>query len=193
MAQVAPALVLEKFAKGYTYEQYMAIVQNGQEEFAAHYGAFQLRPEDARLFQELSQRRGPIRVLAIGEDWCPDVHRGLPIMAHIAQAAGFELRVFPRDKNLDLMNLYLNQGQYLSIPVFAFFDRDWAPLGHWIERPAAVNQWREQVQRELAHLPQEAAREERQRRRAAREAEWRQEIVRELRELVAPALQQAPA
>ena len=56
-------------------------------------------------------------------------------MAAIAQASGMDMRVFPRDKNLDIMNLYLNQGKFMSIPVFAFFDRNLNPLCHWIERP----------------------------------------------------------
>ncbi|MBI2916622.1 MAG: thioredoxin family protein [Chloroflexi bacterium] len=188
MVETAHPLVQEKFSQGLTYDQYMATIRYGQNEFEGHYRAFQLPPEDARFFQELVRQRGPIRVLAIGEDWCPDVHRGLPVMAHIARAAGLEYRIFPRDKNMDLMDLYLNQGKFMSIPVFAFFDRDWSPLGQWIERPAAANQWMQKTRQELAHLPQQAARDERRRRRAALEAEWRQEIVRELRELLAPAL-----
>ncbi len=193
MVQTADSLVRERFPQGYTYEQYMAQVQNAKDQFEAHYGSFQLRPEDARFFQQLARQHGPIRVLAIGEDWCPDVHRGLPVIAHIAQAAGFELRMFPRDKHLDLMDLYLNQGKFMSIPVFAFFDRDWSPLGQWIERPAVANRWMAETRAELARLPDEAAREERRRRRAGVEAEWRQETVREIRELLSSALKQATA
>jgi len=49
-----------------------------------------------------------------------------------------ELRVFPRDANMDIMDQYLNQGKFASIPTFVFFDRDWRELGQWIERPAAA-------------------------------------------------------
>jgi len=179
---------LERFAQGYTYQEYLARIQNNREQFEANYREFQLSPEDASFFQELNRVRGPVRVLALAEDWCPDVYRGLPVMARIAEAAGLELRIFPRDQNLDLMNLYLKDGQFMSIPTFAFFDGSFAPLGHWIERPAAAYQWMDQVRRELASLPQEAYREEMRRRRAAVWDSWRQETVRELRELLAPAL-----
>src|SRR3990170_3271068 len=36
--------------------------------------------EEADLFRRLAQRpEGPARVLALAEDWCPDVYRGLPV------------------------------------------------------------------------------------------------------------------
>lgn len=185
-------LTLDRFAQGYTYEQYMAQINQGKQEFEAHYKGFSVAPGDARFFRELNQKRGPVRVLALGEDWCPDVWRGLPVIAHVAQAANLELRIFPRDANLDIMNLYLNQGKYMSIPVLAFFDGSFSPLGHWIERPAAATRWTTQVREELSSLPQEALRAELSRRRAAHEAEWRQETVRELRELLSFALARMP-
>ena len=39
-------------------------------------------------------------VLGIGEDWCPDVHGNLPVMARIASCNPDKimLRIFPRDE-----------------------------------------------------------------------------------------------
>jgi hypothetical protein len=50
-----------------------------------------------------------------------------------------ELRVFFRDKELDLTHLFLNNG-YMSIPVIVFFDKDWNEVGRWIERAHAATQ-----------------------------------------------------
>jgi hypothetical protein len=41
-----------------------------------HYDDFQLKAEDAAYFKKLVAERG--LALVIGEDWCPDVWRGLP-------------------------------------------------------------------------------------------------------------------
>ena len=90
--------------------------------FRAHIDAFKLGAADTTALKDLVKKAGGVKVVGIGEDWCPDVHRGLPVLAKMAEAGGMELRFFPRDKNLDIINLFLNQGKYQSIPVFAFFD-----------------------------------------------------------------------
>ena len=33
--------------------------------------------------------------------------RGLPVLARLAEAASLELRIFPRDQNLDIMDEFL--------------------------------------------------------------------------------------
>src|SRR6266852_5985122 len=57
--------------------------------------------------------------------------------------------VFYRDQNLDLMERWLNQGRYQSIPVFVFFDQTFRELGHWIERPASVTERRAQERKKI--------------------------------------------
>jgi hypothetical protein len=59
------------------------------------------------------------------------------------------LRVFLRDQNLDLMDQYLNQGQFRSIPVFVLFDEEFREVGHFIERPASVTARRATQRRAL--------------------------------------------
>jgi hypothetical protein len=124
-------------------------------------------------------------VLALGEDWCPDVFRGLPVMVRIAEAAGMEMRIFPRDDNLDIMNEFLNKGEHQSIPVFVFYTRDGRYITHWIERPAKAE----------AELPEMQAlfegKEQEEKRAIYREfqqgpvwASWRDATVAELRELL---------
>ena len=72
--------------------------------------------------------------MMLAENWCGDVHRNSPLVAHIAEAMpGCELRVFFRDQNLDLTDCFLNNG-YRSIPVTVFFDKEWNEIGRWVER-----------------------------------------------------------
>jgi len=86
---------------------------------------------------------GPIHVLALAEDWCGDVIANLPVLGKLARESGtLDLRVFLRDQSKDLMQQYLNQGKYESIPVFAFFDDTFNEIGVFIERPASVTERR---------------------------------------------------
>ena len=176
----------QRFSQGFTYEAYLDQLGETRKTFAEHQAAFQLNAADARFFKDKVRNFGSIRVAAIVEDWCPDVHRGLPIMAAIAAAGGMEMRVFPRDKNLDIMNLYLNQGKYMSIPVFAFLDQNGNPLCHWIERPKAASRFMEKLAAELSqeNLGEEEIRQERRKRSQTMAKEWRQETVNELKELL---------
>ena len=71
----------------------------------------------------------------LGEDWCGDVIRGLPVLSRIAEAAGMEISIFPRDQHHDIMNEFLKNGEYMSIPVAVFYTGDHDYICHWIERP----------------------------------------------------------
>ncbi len=187
MSETATVITAQRYSQGFTYEAYLSQLGGTRQPFAEHSAAFRLATADAQFFKSVVQRVGPLKVLAIVEDWCPDVHRGLPVMAVIAQASGMEMRVFPRDKNLDIMNLYLNRGKFMSIPVFAFFDHSLNPLCHWIERPEIATRFMEEVAAELARkkLGEEELRQERRKRNTPMADSWRQETVKEIRDLLA--------
>jgi hypothetical protein len=111
-----------------------------QERFAENESRVTLDPESVRTFKSLPK---PLRVLALAEDWCGDVVANLPILGRLAkEVPTLDVRIFYRDQNLDLMDRWLNQGKYQSIPVFVFFDENFRELGHWIERPASVTERR---------------------------------------------------
>ena len=177
----------DRFAQGLTYIAYVEQLKANRDQFQRNYQEFQLGEADREFFSEVNRSKGPLKVVALGEDWCPDVFRGLPVMARIAEATDMELRVFPRDENRDIMSEYLSQGVYMSIPVFAFYDQEFCPLCHWIERPAAANTWIAAIREELekTNLSEEARREERMRRQQTEWGRWRQETVKELRALLA--------
>jgi hypothetical protein len=59
-------------------------------------------------------------------------------MACIAEAAGWDLRVFYRDNNPHLADTWMKDGTHRAIPVFVFFDEQWNELAHFIEKPPEV-------------------------------------------------------
>ncbi len=142
MASVKDSVVTpERFASGLTYSDYIAQIERNKEKFAANYDDTHISSENVEALRALVTRLdGPAKMLVIGEDWCPDVYRGMPVMARIAEAAGMEMRVFPRDQHMDIMSEFLNRGEYQSIPTAVFYTRDHKYLAHWIERPALANE-----------------------------------------------------
>jgi len=179
----------ERFAAGLTYQEYTERIQRNQAKFEYNYGETRLADEDFRAFRELASRPdGPARVLALAEDWCPDVFRGLPVMARIAEGAGMELRIFPRDENPDIMSEFLNQGKHQSIPVFVFYTRDQRYLAHWTERPVLANEQMGLVNAIFQGKTAEVAMPEYERFQQGEVwAGWRRETVREIRELLTSA------
>ena len=175
-----------RFSLGLSYEQYLETMTDMRPRFEEQAAAFRLSAEDKKAFSDLNKKLGGLKVLAIAEDWCPDVHRGLPIMAEIARASGMEMKVFQRDKNPYIMNLYLKQGKYMSVPVLAFFNGEMKPLCHWIERPEAASKFMEQLATELTakKIDEKEVRAEVRKRNQTMTDKWRQETVRELRELL---------
>ena len=161
----------ERFAKGMTFEQYAAFV--GTPDNLKREGSFNrprkdysgflrkayesARPSDAQeggLKWLAAQPGGPARVLVISEDWSSDCRRDVPVIARLADVAGWELRIFTRDgqrissapapdpgeqPNADLMAQFLKRrdGQtFQSIPVAAFYTRDFQHLYTYTEFPA---------------------------------------------------------
>ena len=179
----------QRFAAGLTYQEYTERIQRNRPKFDYNYGETRLADDDARALRELASRpEGPARVLALAEDWCPDVFRGLPVMARIAEAAGMELRIFSRDQNLDIMNEFLNQGKHQSIPVFVFYTRNQRYLAHWTERPVLTNEQMHLVNAIFQGKTAEEALPEYDRFQQGEVwANWRQETVREIRSLLTTA------
>jgi len=189
MARETSVVTPERFQQGFNYSDYIAQIKVNKARFQGFYNDFKLKPEDANFLRNMARRpNGPAKMLVLGEDWCGDVVRGLPVLAHVAEAAGVELRIFPRDQNLDIMNEFLKNGQYQSIPVAVFYTRDHQYIGHWIERPAAAEQEMAQIEAAIrAEKPGVTDQEfstERRARTAARARDWQQASVDELKELL---------
>lgn len=136
----------ERFEQGMTYEQYREQMTRNRERFDDTERDVELDGADTAFFAALPES---LNVLVLAEDWCGDVIANLPVLGRLAQESGkLELRVFLRDQNPELMDLYLNDGNR-SIPVFAFFDQQFQPVGHWIERPRRISELQQQHRREV--------------------------------------------
>jgi hypothetical protein len=121
--------------RGLTYEAFRQSVRRNQEGFDEAYAEPNLRPEDLELLRRLP----PLRLLAIGEDWCPDVFNTLPTWVHAVEALpGWELRVFPRDQHPELMWNFLWKKEAQRIPVYAFYDAAGRLQTWWSGRGAAA-------------------------------------------------------
>ncbi len=141
MTQAKESVVTrERFDSGLNYDAWMKHIQRNIPKFEFNYSATSVPPATAGALQALAQKDGgPARVLVLGEDWCPDVFRGLPVIQRMAEAAGWELRAFPRDDNADIMSEFLKGGEHQSIPAVVFYTKDHQYLTHWIERPAKAD------------------------------------------------------
>ena len=141
------AIDAARFRTGLTYDEYKAQMTRNRDRVEANEARVDIDPEDLEAFRSVN---GPVHVLALAEDWCGDVIANLPVLAVLARESGtLDLRIFLRDQNKDLMQRYLNQGKFESIPVFAFFDDQFNELGVFIERPASVTERRAEQRKRL--------------------------------------------
>ncbi len=131
-------ITIDRFRKGKTFQEYLDSGIRNRELFERNYNGLKVSDEQTAKLKDLAAK-GLDHVVVIGEDWCPDVYRGMPVAARIAEAAGIELRVFERDQNKDMIQPYLKNGEFESIPVFVFYDKNHTELAHFIERPQLAN------------------------------------------------------
>ena len=135
MAQLRIPLDAQRFSKGLTWKDYMAQMGDTRARTEDNYAKSVLTAEEQKAFSGLS---GVKYAMMLAENWCGDVHRNSPLIAHVCEALpGCELRVFFRDKEPDLRDTFLNNG-YQSIPVVVFFDQNWNEIGRWLERAHAA-------------------------------------------------------
>ena len=180
----------ERYSKGMSYAAYVASIERNQKRFEENYAATEIAPADVAAFKALMAKpNGPAKIMVIGEDWCPDVVRGMPVFARLAEATGIEMRVFKRDENKDIIGEFLKDGEHESIPVAVFYTKDHRYIAHFIERPRLANdEMRTTVAPMYAHMRKPDATPEE---KAAMKQEyiafqngpiwsnWRQETVRE--------------
>jgi Thioredoxin len=135
----------EQFDAGLTYDAYKAQMTRNLEQVEQNEKDLQLKPEDVQALRDLPK---PVNVLALAEDWCGDVIANLPVLGKLAAESNGKLnvRVLLRDQEpgTQVMDQYLNKGQFKSIPTLIFLDGNFNELGVWIERPDSVTKLREE-------------------------------------------------
>lgn len=126
--------------------------------------------QTAALQWLVGQPHGPAKILVLSEDWSSDCRRDVPMLARLAEVGGLELRIFNRDgkkilgtrrpepgaapdANHDLMLEFMNRkngGEWASLPVAAFYTRDFRELHRYIEYPAIYHKDRIRGQMQAA-------------------------------------------
>jgi hypothetical protein len=136
-----------RFDQGLTYDAFKGQMTRNRERLDENEKRADIDKEDLAAFRGLPRA---VKVVVLAEDWCGDVIANLPVLGRLAKDSGkLDVRIFLRDQNDDIMQRYLNKGQFKSIPVFVFFDEDFRELGHWIERPASVTEVRAKRRKEI--------------------------------------------
>jgi len=162
--------------------------------FEGFYDGFKLSDEDTAFFKELVVRpNGPAKLMVIGEDWCGDVIRGLPVLARIAEAAEIPISIFPRDTHTDIMDEYLKEGKYMSIPVAVFYTADHKYICHWIERPEVAAKEQQEIEKAIREenpgIDDREFGQQRRARTAAKADDWIAATVVELKELLTKSIE----
>ena len=161
----------ERFEQGMTFQQYLDQMGTNKETFTKFLSEIKIRPEDKEALAKLGKK---LKVMVITEDWCGDALYNVPVLAKLVEGnPNIETRVFLRDKNADLMDQYLNQGMFRSIPVFAFFDENMNEVARLIERPGKIT---EQLEKKMLEV--------RRSMRSENLEQWRQDVVGEVRSLL---------
>ena len=158
MAQATETVITrERFTKGKMYQEYLDTGVRNREQFDDNYESLVISEEQqAALTALAAQPNGPDHMVIIGEDWCPDVYRGMPVGVRIAEALGVEVRIFERDLNKDMITEYLKDGEFESIPVYIFYNAEHIELAHFIERPGLANEQMDQLHEVLGDMRPEA-------------------------------------
>jgi len=193
MAREDSVVTPERFSEGFDYPSYVDQIKVNKARFEGVYDGFKVSDEDTAFFNELVQRpNGPAKMMVLGEDWCGDVIRGLPVLAKIADAAGIPISIFPRDSHTDIMDEYLKEGKYMSIPVAVFYTADHKYICHWIERPEVAAKEQHAIEQaihdENPGIDDQAFSRERRTRTAAKAEDWIAATVVELKELLAKSI-----
>ena len=161
----------EQFKQGMTLDQYLTQMGTNKDKFVEFLQSIKITPEDKQALDKYGKK---LNVLVITEDWCGDALYNVPVLAKMVEGnPNIEMRIFLRDKNKELMDQYLNQGMYRSIPVFAFFDENMKEVARFIERPPAQT---EEIEKKML--------ETRRALRAERYMDWRDGVVKEIRSLL---------
>ncbi len=133
----------EVFETGYTWDHYLAKeVRRNKQRLNELYNQSKIIADHIPSPDELT-KTAPFWVL-VAEDWCSDSIRALPVIARIAEKGNANLRIWPRDKNPEIMDHYLTDNKR-KIPVLVFYNKDFKEIARWVERPQGSEQHLQQI------------------------------------------------
>ena len=202
------ALTTERFLQGMTPNEHVANMKINKERFSQVLANVEIPAEDKEYFSNLPS---PLRVGVITEDWCGDHVSTVPVLYKLADDTGkLDVRVFMRDQNWDLAEVYLPENRRDTVPVFAFFaPDDMRHIGLFIETSQelvpAIDGMEDEIKKahsevsdinedvnNMSQSTRDLLRYERGMFRVNRANEWGKVISRNFREVVAAGLARKP-
>lgn len=128
----------DRFQKAKTFDEYLETVEKNRELWRGVYERAKVPDELAAAARATGDHWN---LVALTEDWCGDAVNTLPVVARLAEAAGWSLRVMERDQNPDLMDAHLTGEHSRSIPVVIVYDDDFNEIAWWGPRPDSIQRW----------------------------------------------------
>lgn len=120
----------EVFESGLDYPAWLDAAENEdhRSKMDEFYDRLALSDSDEALLRGVSR---PIHVVAIAEDWCPDVVRHVPILMKMADVSdNIDVRFITREASLDTFARFLTVGGE-AIPKFIFLSDKFVECGSW--------------------------------------------------------------
>lgn len=97
-----------------------------------------LKPETIKIIPNVSTQSYWI---LLSESWCGDAAQNIPIISKIADLTDkIELKILPRDENLDIMDNYLTGGARAIPRLICLKESDLKELWTWGPRPKPAQQ-----------------------------------------------------
>lgn len=125
------------YNNGMSWSEFVGGASDNVERMRHFYDEFDFDEDTAAFFNG----RTPLQVLAIVEDWCPDVALHVAMLAKIAdEVPGMELSLVRRDDNAELMDAYLSEGRR-RVPTIVFMDMTFRELARWSGRSKSADAW----------------------------------------------------
>lgn len=124
------------YAKGINFSSFLELASGEDRDITLRF------LEKTELKDELVDRikaiDRDIKVLVLGEIWCPDCRINMPAMEIINRLnPRIDFRIIPREGNEMDFEGYMVDGK-VKIPTFIIMDKDYKELGHILERPKKV-------------------------------------------------------
>ncbi len=118
------------FERGVDYAAWLDGAENPthREKMDEFYERVSLSASDEAMLRAIDR---PVHVVAIAEDWCPDVVRHVPILMKMTDASDHvRVRFIARETNLDAFARFLTVGGE-AIPKFVFLSDQFVECGSW--------------------------------------------------------------
>ena len=121
----------ERFQNSTTFDQYLEQMQANQEKMAQFVDEVQISDQELEWWRQ----QGQVNVYILTFDGCGDALYNIPVIARVGrQCPNVDVRVVQRDENLDIMDRYLKEGLYRSVPCMIFMNENMEEIGVMKER-----------------------------------------------------------